>query len=89
MCFNPVRICGVRGPTKRCSQSSTPVVSIRCGFVGSGDSTPVCGGAELGKRGALRQPLLGCGPVMRWSIMSGHWNRSSAYTSILCANLRC
>ena len=42
-----------------------PLVSIRCGFLGSGDSPPVCGGAELGKRGALRQPLLGCGPVMR------------------------
>ena len=76
------------GTGSRAVRSGRARVSIRCGFVGSGDSTPVCGGAELGQRGALRQPLLGCGPVMRWSIMSGRWNCSSAHMSIFCANLR-
>ena len=63
--FNPVRISGVRGLTTFGEFQIQRSVSIRCGFLGSGDSTPVCRGAELGKRGALRQPLLGCGPVMR------------------------
>ena len=69
----------VGGPSAR-NTSFNPVRI--CGVRGQ---HPGCGGAELGKRGALRQPLLGCGPVMSWLIMAGHWNCSSAYMSILCA----
>ena len=47
-------------------------VSIRCGFVGRGDSTPVCGGSELGKRGASRQPPARDGSVMVLTIMLEH-----------------
>ena len=47
-------------------------VSIRCGFVGRGDSTPVCGGSELGKRGASRQPPARGGSEMVLTIMLEH-----------------
>jgi len=47
-------------------------VSIRCGFVGRGDSTPVCGGSELGKRGASRQPPARGGSVIILTIMLEH-----------------